>query len=462
MNKNIKIIGFIFSFLLFGLIGHFVYFMSFESEDAVNNPYNKRASVLSEKIVRGTIYSADMEVLAETLDDNTRNYPYGKMYAHVVGRFVKGKTGIEGGEELTLLQIDKYDRETLINEIKGVKNKGNSIITTLDHKLTLAADDAMGDNAGAVIVLNPKTGAILTMISKPSYDPNIISDIWEKINSEENDEHQLLNRATSGLYPPGSTFKVITAMEYLREYPDEADVYSFKCSGKYSDGGAKINCHNNKKHGTVDLFKSLAYSCNTSFANIGSKLDINKYKSFVESIGFNKALDISFAMKTSSFGLKDGDPMWDIFQTSIGQGRTLITPLHNALIMSAIYNNGILKQPFVLDRVIDGYGRNVKKYEQASDIRLIDEALAKKMQELLSGVASIGTAKSMKTHGFEIFGKTGSAEYDSNGNSHAWFSACAVKEGKEPIVICVLVENGVTGAESAVPVAEKILECYAK
>ncbi len=462
MNRYIKITGFIFSAIILWLIGHFVYFVAVRSQDVVNNPYNKRAAVLSEKIVRGTIYSSDMEILAQTLEDNTRDYPYGEIYAHVVGRFVKGKTGIEGTEELTLLKIDRYDRETLINEIKGIKNKGNSIITTLDHRLTMAAYTAMGENAGAVVVLNPKTGAILTMISRPSYDPNIISDIWEEINSEENDEHQLLNRATSGLYPPGSTFKVITAMEYLREFSDEAKGYSFKCAGKYSDGGAKISCHNNKKHGKVDLFKSLAYSCNTSFANIGSKLDLKKYQSFVGSIGFNKALEIDLPMKTSSFELKEGDSMGDIFQTAIGQGKTLVTPLHNALIMSAIYNKGVLKQPHVLDRVIDYNGRTVKQYERSKDIKLLDKDISLQMQELLSGVATIGTAKDMKTHGFKVFGKTGSAEYDSNGNSHAWFTACAVSDEKEPIVICVLVENGVTGAASAVPVAEKILEEYAK
>ena len=200
------------------MMGYLVYFNVVRSKEIINSPYNVRMDSLSDRVVRGSILDKNGEVLAETVvaedGTETRNYPYGDVYAHVVGYDSKGKSGLESVENFDLLTSNAFFVEKIVKEFKEEKNIGDNVVTTLESKLQQAAYDALGDHKGAVVVMEASTGKILAMVSKPTFDPNTISEDWEWLTTDENSS--LLNRATQGAYAPGSTFKLVTTLEYMR------------------------------------------------------------------------------------------------------------------------------------------------------------------------------------------------------------------------------------------------------
>ena len=237
-----------------------------------------------------------------------------------------------------------------MNQLKGVKNPGDCVYTTLDHELQQAASSALGDRRGAVIAMEPDTGKILAMVSKPGYDPNTVEADWESLASPENTQGQLLNRVTQGLYPPGSTFKIVTALEYMRERPQDYKDYHFDCDGVYENGEYQIRCITAQLT-ALRIFSIHLPFLHGAFANLGLSLDLDGFARTAKGVLFNRDLPLSLPYSRSSFVLEQGAGTWEILQTSMGQGATQITPIHNAMITAAIANGGTLMKPYLLDRV---------------------------------------------------------------------------------------------------------------
>lgn len=461
-RKTVLSIVYIFLGLFVIMMGYFVYFLMAKSDDIINSTYNLRHDVLARRVVRGKILSAEGQVLAETITDKEgnelRSYPHGDMYAHVVGRVMRGRTGIEEVENITLLTSNSNSTSAIYNELIGSKNPGNHVVSTINHKLNEVAYEALGSNRGAVVAIEPKTGKVLAMISKPSYNPNEIDDNWEKLFEDANNESPLVNRASQGLYPPGSTFKVITALAYMRANPDYLD-YSYSCNGRVEFDGMTIRCSNNRAHGNIDLKVAFAKSCNTSFATMGEKFSIDDFRSLSESFFFNKPLPARMVNNPSSFLLKVGESsVKETMQTAIGQGRTLVTPLHNAMIASAVANDGIMMRPYVIDRIESAGGRVIKGYipEEAADVMTVTEA--NYLKKLMASVVTDGTATKLNNLSVKVAGKTGTAEQEGK-DSHAWFIGFApVNDPK--IAISIIVENKGSGSEYAIPIARKVFDAY--
>lgn len=461
-RRTILSIIYIFIGLFILMMGYFSYFLLVKSKDMINSTYNLRHDVLSKRVVRGKIISADGKVLAETISDDEdneiRSYPYGDMYAPVVGRVMRGRTGIEEVENITLLTSYSNSADAMYNDLVGVKNPGNNVVSTLNHKLSKVAYDSLGNNTGAVVVIDTKTGKILAMISKPSYNPNDIEDNWEKLSSDSDKQSPLLNRASQGLYPPGSTFKVLTALAYMRQNPEYID-YSYKCDGSTEYEGMTIRCSGNKAHGKVDLKEAFAKSCNTSFSTMGENLDIDNFRSLSESFFFNNPLPASITNNPSSFLLQVGESgVKETMQTAIGQGRTLITPLHNAMIAAAVANGGIIMKPYTIDHIESAGGRVLKGYipEETATVMTAEEA--DYLKSLMRSVVTDGTASRLNNLSVKVAGKTGTAEQEGKA-SHAWFIGFApVNDPK--IAISVIVENKGSGSGYAVPIAEKVFSAY--
>ncbi len=462
VRKSTYQIVYLFLGLFVLMMGYFTYFIVFKSNNVINSTYNKRQEILAERIVRGEILSADGEILAQTIVDEegneSREYPFGDIFAHVIGRFSKGKTGLEESENIRLLTSNINSLSIAYADLIGEKSPGDNVVTTLDVELQQVAYDALGKNRGAVVVMEPSTGKILAMVSKPSYDPNEVDNIWENLIEDVDNKSPLLNRATQGLYPPGSTFKVLSALEYIRENASYQD-YDYDCDGSIDYNGMTIHCYNGKKHGELDLSGSFAKSCNTSFASIGMNLNRKSLLSLCEDFLFNQTLPIEMESNPSSYSLNEtSSSVKEAMQTAIGQGDTLITPMHNALITAAVANGGIMMKPYVVDHIENADGNTVIKYSPDILTKPLSPEEAEVLGDMMRLVVTEGTGTKLKDFKQKVAGKTGSAD-NSQGKAHAWFIGYAPYENPE-IVVSIVVENVGTGSDYAIPIAKKILDAY--
>ena len=450
-----------FSLLMIALIVNLAVYMKRDSATAINNNYNSsRQEIIARQNIRGRILSADGDVLAETKEENgkeIRVYPYQNLFAHVVGYAVKGKAGIENTESMNLLLSHESLGNKVQNELASVKNYGDDVYTTLDVDLQQAAYDALGVYNGAIIVSQPQTGRILAMVSKPDFDPNTIMNIWDDIVAD-NSSSVLLNRATQGLYPPGSTFKIVTALEYYRENGGNVSDYSFNCNGKFNYEGSTIRCFHGSAHGREDFTKSFAKSCNSSFANIGTSLELGSFQNTCSELLFGQPIDTAIAYKQSQFNLSESDSTDMLLQTAIGQGGTVITPLLLNMITCAVANGGECMSPYVVDRIQSRSGGVVKQNEPQKAADMMTPQEAEFLQGLMEAVVTEGTGTKLKNDLYTAAGKTGSAEFSSDkSDSHAWFTGYAPATDPQ-ICVTIVVESAGSGGEYAAPIARRLMD----
>lgn len=404
--------------------------------------------------------SSDGEILATTdvSEDGTetRYYPYSNIFAHVIGYDSNGKSGLESEANFTLLNSHEFFLKQIKNEFLGDKNQGDTVVSTLDASLQTTAYYALGDRRGAVVAIEPSTGKILAMVSKPDFDPNTIEENWDYLVNDESNS-SLLNRATNGQYPPGSTYKIVTALDYLRE-KGTFNGYSYNCQGSITMDGHTISCYNGNVHGQEDFYSAFANSCNCAFAQIGTELGGSSLLKTSEDLLFNKKLPLESYHK-STFTLNGNSGIALTMQTAIGQGNTLVSPMHMALITCAIANKGVVMEPYLVDRVENAQGDTVKTTEASAYKRIMTSNEAAMLAELMKGVVNNGTASALAGQGYTAAGKTGSAEYDENGSSHSWFIGYSNVDDPD-LVVAVIVEDGGTGSEAAVPIASQIFNEY--
>lgn len=459
-NREYTFVSYFFVLIFVSLIGYVIYFNSVKSEDFINSPYNTRQDTFSDRVIRGTIQSSDGEILAKTdvYEDGTENriYPYSNIFSHVIGYDTHGKSGLESEANFQLLTSHAFFLEQMKNEFKDQKNMGDTVISTLNANLQTTAYYALGDRRGAVVAMEPSTGKILAMVSKPDFDPNYLADNWDYLVNDETNS-SLLNRATMGQYPPGSTFKVVTALDYFRK-KGSFEGYSYLCQGSITMDDHTIQCYNGTVHGQENFYSAFASSCNCAFADMGIDLGGGSLKETSEDLLFNKKLPLD-SYRKSSFSLdkRSGTPL--IMQTAIGQGNTLVSPMHMALITSAIANGGVLMKPYLIDEVVNNAGEAVSKTEPTVYRNLMTSNEANLLGKLMKNVVDNGTASALSGRGYTVAGKTGSAEFDENGSSHSWFIGYSNIDDPD-LVVSIIVENGGTGSEAAVPIAGQLFDAY--
>ena len=463
-NMELAIAAWIFVLLFLLLIGRVVWINVFEADDLKNNINNTKADTNSENVIRGDIRTLDGTVLATTLvDENgnqTRSYPFDNVFAHVVGYASNGKSGLEAEENYSLLS----SHSSLLKQIRagenGEKVQGDRVIVTLNEKLQQTAYYALGSYRGAVVVMEPDSGKILAMVSKPDFNPNFIGMEWENLVADTSSS-ALLNRATQGLYPPGSTFKMITSLAYLRAHPSDYSGFSWNCEGVLSQGDVTITCYGNQVHGQEDLAGAFSNSCNTAFAEIGLDLDNADLRKAAEDCLFNHTLPTGMQHSQSVFKLTKDSSSGEQMTTAIGQGDTLVTPLHMALITSAIANGGIMMRPYYVDHIETNDGTIVKQYDPEIYRKVLTPDESGILTDYMKRTAESGTAAALSGNGYTVAGKTGSAEYEKDGatGTHSWF--CGFAQTQEPhIVVAVIAEDGGTGSATAVPIAKQILDAF--
>ncbi|QCX34463.1 penicillin-binding protein 2 [Caloramator sp. E03] len=474
--KNIKILLIFFCLCFFGIIMYLTYFNIYISPKIVYDVSNPRLRVEEEKILRGLILDRNGNVIAQSkrLDNGKqkRIYNYGEIYAHITGynSIIYGKTGLElayndilSGKTLeysTPISIFKGFLNSLLNKQK----KGYNLYLTVDDTLQKKAYKLLGDDKGAVVAINPKSGEILSMVSKPSFDPNQIDEKFKEYNSDSTGV-PFLNRAALGYYPPGSTFKIITASAALK-YIDDIEGQSFNCNGKLKIGDYILKDYNKEAHGRIKLEDAFKESCNYTFGTLGMKLGYEKLKETAEGFMFNK--DIPLNDEYDSIHIKEGKITTENIkspaltaQDAIGQHGVTSNPMHMALVVSAIANDGIMMKPYIVKKISDSYNNVVYEAKPRELNKAVDKVISNKIKDYMIKVVKSGTGTNAKINGITVAGKTGTAEIEGNNQTHSWFVAFAPADNPQ-IALAVIVENGGVGGGRAAMIAREIIKAYLK
>ena len=463
-NAAIITTGIAISLVFISMCVYMVWYGKTHKIEMFNNSYNSYSARLSKEYIRGSIYSSDNEVLAysegTTVEDQKRVYPYGNMFAHSVGYSTNGKMGVESAANYYLLNCHMAVSDKAKVGRAHLNATADSVYTTLDTRLQQVAYDSLGVYKGAVIITEVKTGRILTMVSKPDFDPNQIDVIWEDMLNDK-DNSALLNRVTQGQYPPGSTFKIVTALEYLRENNNVYDGYHFNCNGSLTYEDTTIHCFHSTAHGSLNFDTSFANSCNSSFANIGLGLDRASFAKTLDDLLFEQELPYDLPSSVSHTNINENTDSHDLMQASIGQGQDSLSPLHLNMITCAVANGGAFIKPHLLDRIESTSGNIVEKFDEKESIRIMTEEESAILTELMRGVIDHGTGKRLKDAGYTSAGKTGSAEFSNRtkGDSHAWFTGFAPVEDPQ-IAVTIIIEGAGNGGEYAVPLAKRMFDAW--
>lgn len=462
LNKRIITVMVSVCALFLVTIVYLTYFTIFSADKVVKSSYNQRIWVKEEKTLRGNITDRNGVILAESkITDNgqIRSYPYSTLYAHTIGYNSRtyGKTNIE-------LRYNDYllKTESVIDVLKKDKkerefNKGANLELTLDNGMTSLAAQLMGKSRGSVVALNPVTGEVYCLYSNPSFDPNesVLLKTWEQLSQDENSP--FVSRATQGLYAPGSTFKIITAASAIENGYEN---FIVEDKGKIKIGGKEMKNSGERVLGEIDLSDALKSSSNVYFSLVSQKVGQKKLEKTINDFFITSKIPFDTETNAHDLSLASADSA-ELAATSIGQGKLLVTPLHMALTAGAIANGGIMMKPYIVNRAFFESGTEIFSAKSEVLSKPVSRETARIIEEGMIKCVASGTGTAARVSGITVAGKTGTAENEKKGKTHAWFVCYAPAENPE-IAICVMKEySGSGGGSVCAPQAAKIIR-YAK
>lgn len=484
VSNSIKQVMVVFLFCFVALISYIAYFQVFSANSIATDSGNQRLWAKRNEVLRGTIYDRDKNALTKSarVDALTqkRSYVNDDLYVHALGyvdpRY--GLTGLEASYDSELTTYNKLSNNILnlakdfsVSKLKAMfENRkedevkiGNGIITTLDPKIQRVAYDALGDRKGAVVALNPKTGEVLAMVSRPTYNPNDLENAMKAANEGASENSPLINRAVSGLYPPGSTFKTVTLSSALENISGVTS-RTFNDTGKIVfNEKQSLSNDNGEAYGTVDLKEGFRVSSNFVFGTLAMELGNDKLKETAEKFGFNDTVESDgFKITKSQFPKISKAEIGNIAQSGIGQSSILATPMQMALVCSTISNNGKMMEPRLVNQIVDKDGNSLKTIEPKSIKQIISTNNAATIKDYMKNYVDSRVNSSWGFfQGTDAAGKTGTADYNlKNGESakpHSWFIGFAPANDPK-VAVAVIVENGGYGASAAAPVAGKVIK----
>ncbi|MBR3722696.1 MAG: cell division protein FtsI [Selenomonadaceae bacterium] len=460
IKRNILKLTAIFFILFAFFTAYVIYLQLIQSASHAHNPLDSRNSVLNDNIVRGAIYDNRGRILAKNGDDGARYYPFGEAMAFVTG-YADKKIGTGGAESYFNQELSGKTKElTMMGPIGELlrNNQGNDLILTVDSECQQAAFDALEGRRGAVVVLDATTGAILALVSSPAYNPNRIVEEWSALN--EGEDHLLLNRAINGLYPPGSIIKpMIVDMALENAVTDEHEL--FTCGGFLDVGGGfSIKEAHDGVHGNLHLKDALVESCNVTFGTLAIRLGADNLEKGFKRYGFYEPIRGEIFESASHIPEFKTLDKGDIAQIGIGQSMLLVTPIRMALIASSIANDGVMMEPYLLEKIISSKGIILNEHKKKELSRVMTKERAGLLKNWMEEVVLSGTGKAAKVSGIRVAGKTGTAE-NSSDKEHSWFIGFAELE-KRKIAFAILIENGGSGADTAAPIARKLILSFEK
>lgn len=455
-KKIVHVITFV-SLLFLSIIVYLTYIQIFEAESIAKNTYNKRQWAREDNSIRGTIYDRFGVVLAETKvgEDGTmtRIYPHKRLYSHAIGYSSKqyGKTGVESYYNNQLLNLTGDGTVGRIKDtITGEPIKGHNLMLTLDHDLQKMAESLLKGKTGSIVALNPKTGEVLAMVSKPDYNPNTLLQDWPGL--VEDVRSPLLNRSLSGLYPPGSIFKPIIGAAVLENSTVDPE---YDCTGSIDIDGYVLTDSNKKGHGVLNLEESVVVSCNTNFGRMGVELGNKKVTEIANRFFMNGSLGGDMPIVQSRYPYDANMAATDVAAVSIGQGKLLVTPIHMAAVAATFANNGVMMEPFIVNEVRTSEGR-LLHLTKSKGTQIVSSNVASEMSRMMEAAVNRGTGTNAKISGVNVAGKTGTAENET-GKSHSWFIGFAPLDNPQIAIAVILESEGKSGGAAAAPIAREII-----
>jgi peptidoglycan glycosyltransferase len=465
--------------VLFGVLIAFTSWWSvFDAEALKEKQANKRPLLEQQQIERGRILAADGTVLARSVAKGSgdalryvRRYPEGALYGHPIGySFVR-----QGDSEFEKFHNDELvgnssEFGSILDELRGQTQEGNDVVTNIDaeaQRVALADLEAAG--FGAVVAIEPSTGRVRVLASNPPYDPNLVPEHLSELNQDSTSP--LLDRATQGQYPPGSTFKVVTAAAGLDSGSITPET-TIDAPGTIEVQGQPLSNDFNQSFGPIALDTALTNSVNTWFAQLGEQLGAETMFEYMDAFGFGStpAIDLPSDQVYTS-GIFDGgellgrnDPV-DVARVAFGQERLAVTPLQMAEVAAAVANGGSLMKPQIWSRVVDPDGRVTERLDPSRYSRPIDEETAAELTTAMEGVVSEGTGTNAAIAGVAVAGKTGTAETPFNetcgGGSEenqAWFIGFAPADDPQIAIAATVECTTAFGGDIAAPIFRDVAE----
>lgn len=453
MTSNFKRIRFLLVIVMAIFIGislFLVYFQLFEAKALNAHEANSRNYFDESKITRGSFYDQAGEILTYS-DGDKRINEYGYSFSHLIGysSVGHGKSGLERVYNAQLLGMDDADLLGAMKDVLGRGGRGNDIYLTLDGELQSYIYSLLEGHKGSVVLMEADSGRILSMVSSPSFNVNELDSSWDELIERE--DGVLLNRSSQGLYTPGSIIKVITGVALLESgldlsYHDEG-VEWIKDAAIYNFEGAV--------EGDIDLEEALIASTNTYFARKALDMGPELLKEVSERFYFNRDFPFELYHENSFTDFERGMEDIDLAASAYGQGKTLVTPLHMAMVMASLSQEGRMPKPYLVEEIKSPSSSLVYRARAELLAQVTESPLARRMERMLVRVVEENNYNYLS--GFKIGGKTGTAENPS-GLDHAWYLSFIKGEEDELALAIVLEEEGTSGGRVAAPMAQRIYE----
>lgn len=424
--------------LFSALIYSFFKISVLDSAQLIAHPANARSLVKENLALRGRVLGRNLEVLAETrgAEEPKRYYPPGSSAAHLTGyaHIRLGKSGLEAGLD-TRLAPPPENQFWLLNRVRG-----EDVRTTIDVSLQKKASELL-TVPGAIVAVEPASGHILALYSSPSFDPNKIDEQFEELRDDET--APLFNRATQGLYPPGSTFKIITLAAYLEGDGSLDD--RFDAPAVFEVGGFRIKNYGNHSYKNITAESAFSLSVNTAFAQMALAAGPGRFRKAAVDFFIDRSFDIPLPSVPGNI-TDDLDDRVNLAWSGVGQAEMLITPLHAAMMVTAVARDGSYVQPVLV------YGTRAKSEQ------IISQETAQLIKQAMITCVESGTGKQARISGIQVAGKTGTAEVEGK-KPHAWFVGFAPADSPK-IAVAVIIENGGSGGAVAAPVFRELVKYY--
>ena len=459
---------FLFTALFAVLIGNITYIQVIKASEYQDMPSNNHTINKARFIKRGSIITADGLTLAESVQqaDGTyaRSYPNGNLAAHVVGYYSQqyGTMGIENTQNDTLTGSKDYSSwQNALNSLAGISEPGNSVQLTIDSRIQRAAEQALAGRVGAIVALDPRSGAVLAWASAPTFDNTNIQAAIEAANASGGTDTSMYDRATLALYTPGSTFKVLTLASALENGLATLDT-TYDSPGRMEIGGADVVSIGERGHGKISLAKAFALSSNTVFGQVADGLGAEKLVATARAFGYGQQLGLDFTTAASVMPnpeeMTEWELAWACAGQPVGQGHTpgpQATVMQNALMAATIANNGIAMNPYVVSQILAPDGTVLKTTRGHSLGQAVGSGTAEQVKQAMLDVVQNGTGSAAAIAGVKVAGKTGTAE-TNNANANSTFVGFAPYD-TPTVAIAVVIEQNAKGEESAAAVGGQVL-----